>query len=116
MIDSRDDEYEAQFATFLASLDSDIPTDVLVVDAKLVNEVAYNDDPEESNEFLTPDSDDSHSWQELAANTVDLESLKKTYMNLPESGNDQQDTRFKGSKRLRFVVTSTLLRNPPPSS
>jgi len=76
MIDSRDDEYEAQFATFLASLDSDIPTDVLVVDAKLVNEVAYNDDPEESNEFLTPDSDDSHSWQELAANTVDLESLQ----------------------------------------
>jgi hypothetical protein len=75
MIDSRDDEYEAQCATFFASLDSDIPTEVLVVDAKLVNDVARDDAPEESNDFSTPDSDGSHSWQELAATTADIENL-----------------------------------------
>jgi hypothetical protein len=40
-----------------------------------VNDVARDDAPEESNDFSTPDSDGSHSWQELAATTADIENL-----------------------------------------
>ena len=43
---------------------------VLVVDAKLVNNVAYNDDLDEFKEFLIPDLNNSHSWQELAVSTA----------------------------------------------
>jgi len=55
MIDSNDDEYEAQFATFLAALDSDPPSEAPMAEVFLAIE------------------ERSHSWEELAVNVVDTE-------------------------------------------
>jgi len=58
MIDSKDDEYEAQCATFLAELDIEIPTETSVAEVFLASE------------------ERSHSWNELEVNVVDTESLQ----------------------------------------
>src|SRR6266852_4603042 len=57
MIDSKDDEYEAQCATFLAELDVELPTETSVAEVFLASEEC------------------SHSWNELEVNVVDIESL-----------------------------------------
>ena len=57
MIDSNDEEYEAQCATFLAALDSDQPTETLATEVFLAIE------------------EHSHHWEELAVNVVDTELL-----------------------------------------
>jgi len=57
MIDSKDDEYEAQCATFLAELDVELPTETSVAEVFLASE------------------ERSHSWNELEVNIVDIESL-----------------------------------------
>ena len=57
MIDSNDEEYEAQCATFLAALDSDQPTEML-----------------ETEVFLAI-KECSHHWEELAVNVVNTELL-----------------------------------------
>ena len=57
MIDSNDEEYEAQCATFLVVLDSDQPTETLVTEV-----------------FLAI-VEHSHHWKELAVNVVDTELL-----------------------------------------
>ena len=57
MIDSNDEEYEAQCATFLAALDSDQPTEML-----------------ETEVFLAI-KECSHHWEELGVNVVNTELL-----------------------------------------
>ena len=57
MIDSNDEEYETQCATFLAALDSDQPTETLATEVFLAIE------------------ERSHHWEELAVNVVDTELL-----------------------------------------
>ena len=61
MIDASDDEYEAQCATFLAALDSDTSVELPTSEVFLALE------------------ERSHSWEDLAVNTVDTE-----LMHLPE--------------------------------
>ena len=57
MIDSNDDEYDAQCATFLAALDSDLPTETPAAEVFLAIE------------------ERSQSWEELAVNVIDTETL-----------------------------------------
>jgi len=57
MIDANDDEYEMQSATFLAALDSDLPSETLVAEVYLASK------------------EHSHSWEELAVNVATTEIL-----------------------------------------
>ena len=57
MIDSNDDEYDAQCATFLVALDSDLPTETPAAEVFLAIE------------------ERSQSWEELAVNVIDTETL-----------------------------------------
>ena len=57
MIDSNDDEYDAQCATFLVALDSDLPTETPAAEVFLAIE------------------EHSQSWEELAVNIIDTEVL-----------------------------------------
>ena len=57
MIDSNDDEYDAQCATFLVALDFDSPMETPVAEVFLAIEGR------------------SHSWEELVVNIVDTETL-----------------------------------------
>ncbi len=57
MIDANDNEYEMQSATFLAALDSDLPSETLVAEVYLASE------------------ERSHSWEELVINVATTEIL-----------------------------------------
>ena len=79
MMDSKDDEYEAQCTGFLTMLDSDSPAEANVAEVYMVDSEKHVR-PEVNDIHLEPRSL-SHHWDELAVNTAEANEL-----HLPEEG------------------------------
>lgn len=83
MVDSKDEDYEAQCAAFLTMLDSNVPAEVFVAEVGTTHDELASKEHEQLSDEASHHKPMSlsQSWAELAVNSAEIEPLQ-----LPEEG------------------------------